>query len=115
MGKVIEFYVRSKKVPEQADFSSFSSDHAACRGVIYKEESYTKFKTMRMITSSDEGVLEKLKEIAKDKGYILKVYDVSTLKGRLKAFRKGIKQTPTIVTETHRIVGVPKEEELQTM
>ena len=62
MGKVIEFYVRSKKVPEQADFSSFSSDHAACRGVIYKEDSYTKFKPMKVISSPDKEVLEKLEQ-----------------------------------------------------
>jgi len=115
MGKVIEVYVKSKAVPVQSDYSSFSSDHSACRGVIYKEETYTKFGAVKQIVPTDKEVLNRLEEVAKEKGLILRVYDVTTLRGRFKALRKGIKQTPTIITETHRIVGVPKEEELQTI
>ncbi len=115
MSKVIEVYVKNEYVPVQTDYSSFATDHAACRGTIYKEESYQKFKTKKVIAPTDTKALETIEKIAKQNDLILKVYNISTFKGRLKALSRGIKLTPTIVVGTHKITGVPKREELLAM
>lgn len=90
----VEVFVRSEKFPIQADYSSFASDHAACRGTIYKEESYVKYKTARALTESDRKMIDEATEKAKELNAKVMVYDLSTLKGKIIAKIKGV-NSPT--------------------
>ena len=87
----VEVFVRSEKVPVLADHSSFASDHAACRGTVYKEESYVKYKTEKTFNKNSRRILDEATEKAKELNAEVIVYDLSTLKGKLVAKLKGVK------------------------
>ncbi|MFQ6064403.1 MAG: hypothetical protein ACE5L6_02905 [Candidatus Bathyarchaeia archaeon] len=86
----VEVFVNSEKVPIVADHSSFASDHAACRGTIYKEESYAKYKTKKAFTESSRRIIEEATKKAKELNAKVRVYDLSTLRGKIIAKLKGV-------------------------
>ena len=87
----MKVFVKSEKVPVLADHSSFASDHAACRGTVYKEESYVKYKTEKVFNENSRRILGEATEKAKELNAEVIVYDLSTLKGKLVAKLKGVK------------------------
>jgi len=87
----VEVFVKSEKVPVLADYSSFASDPAECRGTVYKEESYVKYKTRKAFDENNRRILEEATEKAKEFSAEVVVYDLSTLKGKLVARLKGVK------------------------
>jgi len=87
----VEVFIKSKKVPVLADHSSFASDHAACRGTVYKEESYVKYKIRKTFDENNRRILEEATKKAKEFRAEVIVYDLSTLKGKLVARLKGVK------------------------
>jgi len=115
MRKIIEVYVKREEVPVVADYSSFSSDHAACRGWAYKEESYMQYKTKKIIPKRDEVALNLAIEVCKELKAELKIREVDTIKGRILAYLKGIKNTPAIVVGRNKIEGIPKKEQLRSL
>ncbi len=86
----IEVFVRSETVPSIADHSSFASDHAACRGVIYKEETYVKYKPKKTLSEESQKLLDEAKQKATEFDAQLVIYDLSTLKGKLIARLKRV-------------------------
>jgi len=86
----VEVFVKSERVPVIADQSSFSSDHAACRGTVYKEESYVKYKTTKKFNENSRRILEEATRKAEESNAKVVIYDLSTLKGRLVAKVKGV-------------------------
>lgn len=112
MRKTVEVYVKRKNVPVVADYSSFATDHAACRGSIYKEESYVKHKTKKIMPEMDELALKLAIDVCDELRAELKMQDVGSLKGKIFAYIKGVKNTPTIVVGKNKIEGLPEKEQL---
>jgi hypothetical protein len=102
--KVIEVYVRSEeKLKGTAD-----GDYS-----IYAEHPCdAKYNIIKTLCSSDKQALEILCDVAKEKSSAVKVYDVSTSWGKLKAFTKRIKIVPAIAIGSLKINGIPSREEL---
>lgn len=67
----------------------------------------------RVMPDKDRALLTIAEEFAKGKGLQLKVCDVCTFTGRLKAWLKGIRETPTVVIGKSRIVGGLDSEQLK--
>ena len=44
-------------------------------------------------------------KIAKEKGMRVQVHNISTKLGKLKAFLKGVKETPTVIVNNQKITG----------
>ena len=58
-----------------------------------------------VLPESHMQAIEIAKEIAKEKGYKIKIYSVSSKIGKLKALLRGVKETPTIIINNQKIAG----------
>ena len=94
MHKAVEVFVTFRHRPVVADHSSFASDHAACKGVVYKEESYAKYKTAKVLAEGCQDIMDAATEKAQELHVKLRVYDLTTVKGRLVAKLRGV-DSPT--------------------
>ncbi len=103
--KTVELYVRGEeelKAPSDGNFAIFA-EHP-CQ---------TKYNIIKSLPQNDKKALELLKLFSKENRLSLKVYDISTLRGKLKAAIKGVRITPTIIIDNHKINGFPDIEMLQ--
>jgi len=112
MGKQIEIYVTTKEVVTQTTLEGRPLPGAG--NVHYcavKEIS----KTEKMISEEEKQALTLIQEFARENGFTVQVIDLATLKGKLRARRNGINSTPTIIVGKSRLVGVPKEGEIEAL
>jgi hypothetical protein len=101
--RVIEVYVKSEETLERptGDYSIY--DEHPCQ---------MKHDVMKILRPDDKRALEILHDVAKEKKSTVKVYDLLTSWGRLKAFARGIKTAPTVVIGSSKIEHMPDREEL---
>ena len=71
-------------------------------------------KTEKMMPEADRETLDIVNQFANDKGLSVEVCNLGTFAGRLKARRKGITKTPTIVIGNSRIEGEYPSEVLRS-
>ena len=111
MSKVIEVYVRNEIVSDI--YQEKGCEHTATGQVdIHRPTSKLQFRKIRRLPEADQEALDIVLEVAKEKGWKVKVYDIDTFTGKLKARFKGINETPTVIVGKHRIIGVPQEQDL---
>jgi hypothetical protein len=65
-----------------------------------------KYNVRRMIPPDFERALKNLETAATQRKITLKIYDVTTLTGKLKAFVRGVKTTPFTIVGAQRIEGL---------
>lgn len=107
MSKTIEVYVRNEEVPTKPVLVQTVPGHPCTSVECYKSE--------KIIPETDQSALKVAEEVSKETGAKLKIYNISTLKGRMRARLKGIKDTPTIVIGENKIKGVPKRDQLVSL
>lgn len=61
---------------------------------------------------TDRVALKVAEDVAKVTGIELKVYEISSVKGKIKARLKGVKKTPTIIIGKKRMEHVPNKQDL---
>lgn len=105
--KTVELYVKSEEEPKAPPNGNFA--------IFAEHPCQTKYNIIRSLPQNDKKALELLTTFTKGNRLKLKVYDISTLKGELKAKIKGVKTTPATIIGTHKIYGVPDVEMLQKM
>jgi len=93
----IEVYVRNEEVSVQTVFVRGPVDHPC----LDKKT----LETKRVMPETDRLALDVVNEFAKEKGLQVRVCDVSTVTGRLKARFKGVNKTPVVVIGKDRIEG----------
>jgi hypothetical protein len=112
MGKTIEVYVNVKEVITQTSLEgrpiTGASDVHYCS---VKEIS----KTEKIISEEEKAALRLVETLCEDKDIKIQIVNVASLKGKLKARRRGVKSTPTIVAGNKHLVGVPKREEFKAL
>jgi hypothetical protein len=103
----IEVYIRLRKLKVgKAVYVGAPSD-----GIYFIAESThycmdkEKFKNEELIPEADVLALKVVSEFAKEKGLLLKICNVSTFKGRMKAYLKRINKTPLVIIGKSRIDG----------
>jgi hypothetical protein len=102
--RAIEVYLKSEEQLKGTANGDYS---------IYAEHPCeVKYNIIRTLCSNDRQALEILCDVAKKKRSAVKVYDLSTSWGRLKAFAKGIKTVPAVAIGSSKINGIPNREEL---
>ena len=102
--RVIEEYVKSEEKLKGTANGDYS---------IYAEHPcQMKYNIVKTLCSNDKQALETLCDVAKKKRFTVKVYDLSTSWGRLRAFTKGIKTIPAIAIGFFKVDGIPNREEL---
>ena len=107
MTTIIEVYIRNEEVVTgQAVIGRPIGDHWCT--------AKDTLKTQKVILEADRIALEVAREFAKENGLNVKVYDVSSFKGKIKADMRGVKITPTIIFGSQKIEGEQKLETLKT-
>jgi hypothetical protein len=67
----------------------------------------SKFKD-RVLSDDDSAVLQKLVDVAKSTSEGIRIYDVSRMPDKLKAYSRGIRKTPAVVVDGVRYNGMDK-------
>lgn len=107
MKKVIEVFFVNEEVPASGPTYSEAVSGHPCTGAVT-------YRTDQIMPEVDQQMLRMVLEIAQEKELVVKLYDVATWRGRLKAFLKGVKETPTVVVGDKRIVGAVTRNELES-
>jgi len=105
MPKVMEVYVKKEEVLTQSAYIGRPVGDHWCT---FKET----YKSEKVMSEADKEALKVAEKVARDTGIRLKVYDISSFKGKMKASLKGVKKTPTIILGKERIESVPNERDL---
>ncbi|MEM3617426.1 MAG: hypothetical protein QXJ31_05900 [Candidatus Bathyarchaeia archaeon] len=98
---LIEVFVRSASPSVDIGFYREMSQHMYCGPEMVNwayRDLESKFKG-RILQQEDYMVLEKALRIVKGTNDVLLVYDVSHLTDKLKALKKGVKKTPTVIID----------------
>lgn len=72
-------------------------------------------KKEKIMPEDDKKTLEIVQELAKENGMHISIHNVSSFRGRLKARRSGVKNTPTTVIGKQKIEGVPAREQILSL
>ena len=106
MVKVIEVFVKNRKVlTESSCYVRAESGHpcaGATPGITYETES--------VLPEAERQALDTVKAIANEKGFDVKVYNLSTTMGKLRARLKSVEKTPTVIIDDKRIDGIIKKD-----
>jgi len=99
MAKAIEVYLKNTFVPVGVEevFVLMCPGHECTRNPA------TFAKLERILAEPDRKALEIVTTIADEKRLNVRVYNVSTLKGKIRARLKGVQTTPTIIIDSHRV------------
>ena len=69
----------------------------------------------RILPETHEQAIKTAEKVAKEKGMKLKVYNISTTRGKISALFKGVKATPTIIVKNQMICGEITENKLLSL
>jgi hypothetical protein len=116
MAKTVEVYIMNKEIMTQAgvDVSTLAAAvfaHIRTHDCSIKETP----KSEKIISEEDKAALKVVEELAAENGLRLRIIDIASLRGNLRARLKGIKATPTIIVGNNRLIGVPRKEEFEAL
>lgn len=101
MRRVIEVFIRNEKVEVPCGYAETVSGHRCAGG--FPGTGEQTFRTEKVLNEADRQVLEIAQKVAGAKNLQVKIHDVCTLSGKIRARLMGIKETPTIVVEGQKI------------
>jgi glutaredoxin len=95
---LIEIFVRSSSPYIDVEYYREMSQHVICAPDLARwgAEIPAKFKG-RILPEKDRTVLEYALRVANETGEKVLVFDISRVSDRLKAIKRGVKRTPTII------------------
>ena len=112
MGRSIEIYIRNEDVlvPVSAYLPILSS--TLSKWSFLPKDILKVYSKVRVVPEEDRKALEIASEVSRKMKVRLKIYDICSWEGKLKAKLKRVKKTPTIIVGNRKIEGVPEKEEL---
>jgi len=96
MGK-IEVYIKNEKVTMTQGVLHPLDEHPCLGRNISRTES--------VLSDCDKLALTCVEQFASERSFPIEVYDIHTYRGRLRAFLKVIRTTPTVIVGNHRFEG----------
>lgn len=109
--RVIEVFVRNNEVP----VGIFQTFEFSTPGHPCTRKPVTVPVLEAILPEHHRKAVEIAERLAEEKGMKLKIYNLSTKMGKLKAFLKGVKETPTIIVENHKICEEITEKKLASL
>jgi hypothetical protein len=98
---IIEVFVRNQKVVVEGECVVPQEPAHPCSGttstVAYSEES--------VLPQADQQVLDLARAVAEEKGLQVRVHNLATRMGKLRASLKGVEKTPAIIVGAKKLVG----------
>jgi hypothetical protein len=109
--KVIEFYIRTEKLPvgTKTVYELIVPGHECTRKAV------TDAIVEYVLPEVENATLKLLEELCSEGGVRLKIYDVRTFGGRVRARFKGVNKTPTIIFGENRIEGIAEREKIVSL
>lgn len=98
MGNIIELYVRSTKVPLGTGVTFDQPGHQCAKA-------HTIAVSEKTLPEADQATLDLCKTVAAERDLRVRVHDVSTISGKLTAWRNQVKETPSVIIDKNRIHG----------
>jgi len=109
----VEVYVKSIRQFSTETYRERGCEHTATGQVdLFRPQNKLQFKRIRGLPDEEKEALKIVDEIAKEKGFEVKVHDLSTFMGKIKARIRGISRTPTVLIENNKIEGKISKEKL---
>jgi len=103
---VIEVFVCSHSRVFDIDHYREMSQHVQCGLARWVYDSLSSQFKGRILSDKDVQTLNKVFEVARRLGCDVEVHDISRIKERLKALKRGILSTPSIVMNGSKYVGL---------
>ena len=105
--RLIEVFVRTSSPYVDVGHWREMSQHTYCSPALASsaEGQVASLLKGRIVSQDDITVLRKVVELARSNLDEIQIYDVSRMAHRLKAFAKGVKNTPAIIVEGVRFEG----------
>ncbi len=98
MGNVIELYVRYTKIPVGIGVTYDQPGHQCAKA-------HTIAVSGKTLPEADQATLDLCKIVAAERDPRVRVHDVSTMSGKLTAWRNHVTETPTVIIEKNKIDG----------
>jgi len=111
MGKVIEVYVKNMT----AVVGTEQAFYTVCPGHECTRTPATFAKTEKVLPEADKSALSLSLALAEENKFNVKVHNLSTWRGKLRARLKGVEKTPTIIIGNHRIEDAITKDRLLSM
>jgi len=111
MAKTIQVFVKNKKVHVR----TFQTYEFSTPGHECTKKPITMPIFESVLPETHEQAIKIAERVAKEKGIKLKVYNLSSRMGKVKAVLKGVKETPTIITDGHKIFEEITEKKLLSL
>jgi len=103
--KTVEVYIKTEEKLQPPPGGSYKDYNA--------HPCWQKHNIKKIVPSDIERALNILKKAAIHKNITLKIYDVTTLSGKLRAFFRGVRTTPFTIIGSKRIEGIADPKELE--
>ena len=101
----LEVYIRNENVVLSTGIIRPVADHSCSDGMTGKTE--------RIMSENDRSALKIAEEFADENGLSVEIYDVRSIKGKMKARLRHVETTPTIIIGNSRVEGEFTPEELK--
>ena len=112
MPKTIEVYIKNEEVVTS---TSLEGRPLTAGGEVHYCSVKEFSKAEKVISEEDGTALKLVKELASENNLKLRIIDVSSSKGKLRARLKGVRTTPTIIVGSRRLIGTPERETFETL
>jgi len=109
--RVIEVFIRNTKVPA----GTFQTYEFSTPGHQCTKKPIIAPILESVLPEKHKQAVEIAERVAKEKGMKLKICDLSTRMGKMRALLKGVKETPTIIIENHKISEEIAERQLLSL
>jgi len=112
MAKTIEVYIKNKEVVTS---TRLEGRPLTAGGEVHYCSVKEFSKTEKVISEEDGAALKLVKEFTSENNFKLRIIDVSSSRGKLRARLKGVRTTPTIIVGSRHLIGTPKRETFETL
>jgi hypothetical protein len=102
---LIEVFVRSHDKYIDIDFHREMSYHWQCGLDKWAMDGLVEQFKGRILSDDNMGALEQVLELAKETNQEVKVYDLSRIADRVRAMKRGVMRTPTLIMGEKRYQG----------
>jgi hypothetical protein len=113
----VELYVKTERKfsPETHEAAGVCEHTITGQVDMYRPHCMIGLKKTKALTGADISALQIVQDVADKKMWKVKVYDISSFSGKMKARMNEIRTTPTLLINNFRIEGVPERDRLLSL
>jgi len=109
--KLIEVFVKSEGMMA----GTYPAWALSCPGHECTRTPITEVRFESVLPEIHKHVVDMVEKVTKEKGMQLRILDVSSRSGKLRAFLKGVNKTPTVLVKNKKVAGEITESKLLSL